>query len=123
MASGAAGGGGAGIPLTQQDNPFLIGQTSVPPNVFRRHGNAEQGYGGNMGLTPPGTPPRSRHQSPRGSPRSGTRRSRQDQEDDDEPAARRERTDRSRDREARSETPSEANTSMPTEWGARTLKI
>ena len=71
---GAVGATGAD-PLTQNDNPFLIGQTgnSVPPSVFRRHGNAEQGCNGGlggMGITPPGAPSRSRNSSPRGSPQT-----------------------------------------------------
>ena len=83
-----------------------------PQSTFRRYGNAEQAYGGSMGLTPPGTPPRTRNSSPRSVSR---RRSR---DDDDEPSARRDPPQRERSRERET-----SATSMPAEWGARTLKV
>ena len=83
-----------------------------PPSTFRRHGNAEQVYGGPMGLTPPGTPPRTRNSSPRSVSR---RRSR---DDDDEPSARRDQPQRERSCEREP-----FATSMPSEWGARTLEV
>ena len=93
-------------------NAGAVGPANMyPQSTFRRHGNAEQVYGGPMGITPPGTPPRTRNSSPRSVSR---RRSR---EDEDEPNARREQPQRERSRER------EPSTSMPAEWGARTLKL
>ena len=113
QASSYAGGGGIG----SNQNPYGPVGPVPTPGHFRRHGNAEQGYGGSMGLTPPGTPPRSRQSSPR----SASRRRRMD---DDEPPARREQPRRERSRE-REDTADNAapTTSMPTEWGARTLRL
>ena len=114
-------GGATSQPLGSADNPFNRGAVGAannlqPPGHFRRHGNAEQGYGGTYGLTPPSTPPRSRNSSPRGSPHAG-RRSRPLDEEDEPPA----RRDRSRDHgERESSAPA---TSMPSEWGGRTLKL
>lgn len=123
------------LPLLPRENPFSAGGTgaagaqgaaSTPqvPMHFRRHGSAEQGYGGNLGLTPPGTPPRSRNGSPRNSPRAGTRRDRSAQAQDDEPPPRRDRSRENANRERESSTEAnEVNTSMPAEWGARTLRL
>ena len=117
-------GGATSQPLGSADNPFrgAVGAASnfLPPGHFRRHGNAEQGYGGNVGLTPGSTPPRSRNSSPRGSPRAG-RRSRPLDEEDEPPA----RRDRSRDHgpPAQEDESSAPATSMPSEWGGRTLKL
>ena len=112
-------------PVQPTDNPFLIGVNTnapPPPEQFRRHGNAEQGFSGGlgcMGITPPGTPPRSRYSCPRESPRAPKRR--KEQEEEDEPPARRDRDrERSRDGNQRQNSP-EAN--MPTEWGGRTLRL
>ena len=116
----------AGPPL---QNPFSRGAQGAasgpqPPLHFRRHGSAEHGYGGGfpagMGLTPPHSPSRSRPGSPR-SPRSN-RRNREDAEDAEDPPARR---DRSRDRMEReaAAAAAEPSTSMPAEWGGRTLRL
>ena len=112
-------------PLGSADNPYPSAGGGAnyfqPPDHFRRHGTAEQSQGGidQMGITPPGTPPRSRNSSPRGSPR-GNRRSRVHSEDDEPPA----RRDRSRDRDDReAREPNVSTTSMPTEWGGRTLRL
>ena len=110
----ASAGDGSG---NTNANPYGPAGNNPMPSHFRRHGNAER-YGGSMGITPPGTPPRSRQNSPRS-------QSRRRRIDDDEPPARREQRERSRDREESRDEASgnTAPTSMPTEWGARTLRV
>ena len=84
-----------------------------PPMHFRRHGTAEPGFGGPMGITPP--------RSPATSPRPGTtRRERERNRDDDEPPARRSQ-DRQRSREARRE--DSTASSMPNDGESRLAKL
>ena len=105
---------------TGAPNPFLIPGANrsnlQPPMHFRRHGTAEQGFGGAMGLTPP--------RSPASSPRGGTtRRDRRSREEDqDEPPARRERP-RSRERRDDSETSSMPRRDEANETHFRIAKI
>ena len=109
--------------MQPSENPFTMPGGSFrpqPPVHFRRHGTAEHGF------TPQGfervdvTPTRSPNPSPATSPR-GSRRNRNRDDDDDEPPSRRDRS-----REARSErdnSPQAPASSMPAEWGARTLRV
>ena len=112
------------------ENPFRSSSAAASrfqmPGHFRRHGTAEQ-VGGRSGPTPSATPPRSRNSSPR----SGSRRSHAG-EGNDEPPARRDQSasgrqrsrsaERDDDQSASGAAP-EAPTSMPAEWGGRTLRL
>ena len=112
------------------ENPFRSSSAAASrfqmPGHFRRHGTAEQ-VGGRSGPTPSATPPRSRNSSPR----SGSRRSHAGEGNDEPPARRDQQRQRSRsgerdgerdDDQSASGAP-EAPTSMPAEWGGRTLRL
>ena len=93
----------------------------MPFRGSSRHGTADQGYGGTVGVTPPTTPPRS-STPPRRLDRTGRGFVRSPTGSNYEPNERGPGRERSRDRSPHSAAGARQEQPLPSEWGGRTLR-